>query len=139
MDSEKTCSVCGRRIEWRAKWADSWGAITVCSKACRAQGIRAVDRELEAAIELLLLQRRRGATLCPSEAARHVRPSDWRPLMERCRRAARRLVAQGRLQILQGGRVVDPSDARGPIRLRWVESSADVAVAARARYGEDIG
>lgn len=38
--------------------------------------------------------------------------------MERARRAARRLVAEGRLEILQGSRVVDPSTAKGPIRLR---------------------
>jgi hypothetical protein len=38
--------------------------------------------------------------------------------MEPARRAARRLVAAGTLEITQGGRVVDPSTARGPIRLR---------------------
>ena len=38
--------------------------------------------------------------------------------MARARRAARRLVATGTLEITQGGRVVDPSTARGPIRLR---------------------
>ena len=43
---------------------------------------------------------------------------DWRPLMEPARRAARRLVAAGTLEITQGGRAVDPSTARGPIRLR---------------------
>jgi hypothetical protein len=38
--------------------------------------------------------------------------------MEDTRRAARRLVAAGKLEILQGGRVVDPSTAKGAIRLR---------------------
>ena len=39
-------------------------------------------------------------------------------LMERTRRAARRLVAEGRLEITQRGQVVDPTQARGAIRLR---------------------
>jgi hypothetical protein len=38
--------------------------------------------------------------------------------MEPARRAARRLVAQGSVEITQHGRVVDPSTARGPIRIR---------------------
>jgi hypothetical protein len=42
----------------------------------------------------------------------------WRELMEPARRAARRLVATGSVQITQQGRVMDPSTARGPIRIR---------------------
>jgi hypothetical protein len=41
--------------------------------------------------------------------------------MERARQAARRLVARGGLDVLQGGRVVDASTARGPIRLRLAQ------------------
>jgi len=44
----------------------------------------------------------------------------WRELMEPARRAARRLVAAGKVQITQGGVVVDPSTARGPIRVRML-------------------
>lgn len=44
----------------------------------------------------------------------------WRELMEPARRAARRLVAGGQVQILQRGAVVDPSTAKGPIRIRRV-------------------
>ena len=76
------------------------------------------DRALEAAVLDLLDQRRRGATICPSEAARMIADDDWRPLMERTRRAARRLVASGHIEITQKGKVVDPDRARGPIRLR---------------------
>jgi hypothetical protein len=39
-------------------------------------------------------------------------------LMEPARMAARRLVERGEVQITQGGRVVDPSHAKGPIRIR---------------------
>jgi hypothetical protein len=38
--------------------------------------------------------------------------------MEPARSAARRLVAAGEAEITQGGHVVDPSTAKGPIRVR---------------------
>jgi hypothetical protein len=67
----------------------------------------------------VLARRRRDATICPSEAARAVAgDEEWRQLMEPARRAARRLAHRELVQILQGGRVVDPSDFRGPIRVR---------------------
>lgn len=105
-------------MEPRRRWRDAPDAVRYCSRACRARGVRPVDRDLEAAILDLLAARSRDATICPSEAARRVAPGDWRPLMEPARRAARRLVARGELEIVQAGRVVDPSTARGPIRLR---------------------
>jgi Protein of unknown function (DUF3253)/Uncharacterized protein conserved in bacteria (DUF2256) len=110
--------VCGRSIEWRAKWARDWSEVKYCSDACRRGGLTDTDRRLEEAIEALLDVRAGGATICPSEAARRVGGDDWRPLMEPARSAARRLVASGHIEITQGGRVVDPSTAKGPIRLR---------------------
>jgi len=74
--------------------------------------------DLERAILELLSRRAPDATICPSEAARSVGPDDWRPLMDPARAAAARLAAKGRLEVLQGGREVDPEGARGPIRLR---------------------
>lgn len=74
--------------------------------------------DLQHAILALLSRRAPEATICPSEAARAVAPDDWRPLMDPAREAAARLAAKGRLEVLQGGRKVDPEDARGPIRLR---------------------
>jgi hypothetical protein len=116
--ADKVCAGCGRALAWRRSLAADWDAVRWCSDACRRRGVRAVDRDLEAAILRLLDARAGGATICPSEAARAVAPDGWEPLMEPARRAARRLVAAGALEILQGGRVVDPSTARGPIRLR---------------------
>ena len=118
----KICESCGRRMEWRSAWARDWENVRYCSKACRKNKLGPLDIALEDAILLLLKQRARSATICPSEAARLLEPEEWRPLMERARRAARRLVGQGRLEILQGGRVVDPSTARGPIRLRLIQA-----------------
>ena len=116
----KICTVCGRIIEWRKKWERDWDNVKYCSDKCRAFTPDASDTGLEAAILLLLSHRDRGATICPSEAARLVRPEGeaWRELMEPARMAARRLVAAGKVEICQGGKVVDPSTAKGPLRVR---------------------
>jgi hypothetical protein len=116
--AEKTCASCGRRIEWRAKWANNWDAVKYCSDACRAHGVDATDLRLEETIVTLLAARAHDATICPSDAARAIGGEEWRDLMEPARRAARRMVARDELQITQGGSVVDPSTAKGPIRLR---------------------
>lgn len=114
----KICAGCGRPFEWRAKWAAEWDAVRYCSAGCRRHKPGALDREIEAAITALLDARGSGKTICPSEAARAVRPDDWRPLMERVRRAARRMAHAGAVEITQTGRVVDPGGFRGPIRIR---------------------
>lgn len=116
--AEKTCASCGRRIEWRSKWARDWDAVRYCSDACRSRRVAPTDTALEESIRGLLDHRAASATICPSEAAREVGGDDWRELMEPARRAARRLVAAGEVEILQRGRVVDPSTAKGPIRIR---------------------
>jgi hypothetical protein len=114
----KSCMVCGREISWRKKWARDWENIRYCSDQCRSHRLTPTDRALEAAIQQLLAQRGAGKTICPSEAARAVDPAQWEQLMEPARAAARRLVAQGAIVITQQGSVVDPSHAKGPIRLR---------------------
>jgi hypothetical protein len=119
----KTCQSCGRTIEWRKKWERDWDSVRYCSTACRKRGVSVVDQQLEAAITGLLAQRAASATICPSDAARLVAGTGtdgtaWRHLMEPARRAARRLVDRGEVVITQGGHVVDPSTARGPIRIR---------------------
>ena len=116
---EKNCVSCGRRITQRRRWTGQWSEVRYCSRACGKRGIRTIDRRLEDAVLGLLAQRRRDASICPSEAARAVAgDQDWRQLMEHARRAARRLAHRDLVQILQGGRVVNPSDFRGPIRVR---------------------
>ncbi len=117
----KTCATCGRTIEWRRKWERVWEQVRYCSDGCRRAKPGDGDRALEAAILDLLAARGAGKTICPSEAARRVAGDareQWEPLMEPARAAARRLVSAGRIVITQGGRVVDPSHARGPIRLK---------------------
>ncbi len=128
--SPKICATCGREFHWRKAWQRSWPTVRYCSQACRRRGVRPVDEQLESAILDLLAGRDAAASICPSEAARRVAADaartagerateeDWRDLMEPARRAARRLVERGEVLITQGGRVVDPSRARGPIRIR---------------------
>ena len=109
-------------MTWRKAWAKNWDEVKFCSDACRKHRPGDQDRDLERVILRLLQERGAGKTLCPSEAARAVAGSEareaWEPLMEPARAAARRLVAAGRLVITQGGQVVDPSTAKGAIRLR---------------------
>lgn len=112
---ERTCARCGRRMRAGADAEARW-----CSAACRRQKLGPLDARLESVLRTRLGALSAGSTLCPSEIARLVGGDDWRPLMEPTRRAARRLVAEGAAEITQGGVVVDPSRARGPIRVRPV-------------------
>lgn len=126
---DKTCAVCGRTISWRAKWARDWEQVRCCSDRCRRErSAGAAQREeLVTAVRERLARCPAGATVCPSEVARAVHaarggadPEGWSELLEPVRRAARLLVAAGECEITQGGRVVEPSTAKGPIRLRPV-------------------
>jgi hypothetical protein len=117
----KDCAVCGRTITWRKKWERDWDEVRYCSDGCRRRAkssASAVDLELETTMRTLLDVRGPSKTICPSEVARAVGGEDWRPRMDPARAAARRLVASGEAEITQGGKVVDPSTAKGPIRVR---------------------
>lgn len=128
----KACAACGREITWRKAWERDWESVRWCSDACR-RSRRTVapggeGERLEAAVRELLTRRRTTggarATACPSEVARGLAPEDWRPLMEPVRAAARRLAARGEVEWLQDGHLVDPSHARGAVRLRLLEGGA---------------
>ncbi len=108
------CAHCGREFAWRRKWARCWDQVRYCGERCRRSSGR-LDRALEDAIRALL--RDRSGTICPSEAARAVERERWRDLMEPARSAARRMADRDEIVILQRGRRVDPTGARGPIRL----------------------
>ncbi|AGT95363.1 DUF3253 domain-containing protein [Rhodococcus erythropolis] len=81
------------------------------------------EKELAAKIRELLNARSAESSICPSDVARAAAPDNWRPLMEPVREAARHMVADGEVQITQGGEVVDPESVRGPIRIRWARRS----------------
>ena len=105
-------------MAWRKAWARNWDQVRYCSAGCRRRGRTDVDQRLEVVLRQLLDARPRSASVCPSEAARAVDGRRWRDLMEPARAAARRLEALGEVEVTQSGRVVDPSTARGPIRIR---------------------
>jgi Protein of unknown function (DUF3253) len=59
--------------------------------------------------------------VCPSEVAMMAAedlPIDWRDLMRPVRMVAAHLAEQGRLDILQNGKVVNIREVRGDVRLR---------------------
>jgi len=75
---------------------------------------------------ILELLRARGPerTVGPMDVARALggdHSDGWGPLMPQVRRAAVRLMKQGRVVILRKGRPVDPDDFRGVYRLALVE------------------
>lgn len=115
---EKPCAACGRRITWRAKWRDCWDEVRFCSERCRRNKPNQKSTATETAILAMLATRKAGSTICPSEVARQLHPETWRDHMEDVRNAARRLVARHQLVITQRGQIVDPSTAKGPIRLK---------------------
>ena len=78
------------------------------------------DAAIEAALWSLLDRRASDATICPSEVARAVGPSDgegWRDAMPQVRRVAARLAGCGALRVTRSGRDVDALAPGGPIRL----------------------
>ncbi len=118
LNPEKTCVSCGRGITWRKKWESWWDDIRYCSDACRRRKPGFAASALENSILARFAEIPRNSSICPSEIARSHFPANWSEHMEDVRRAARRLVAKGMLEITQNNQVVDASAAKGPIRLR---------------------
>ncbi len=82
----------------------------------------ASDGRIAEVLAALAASRGRGASFCPSEAARALAPGPggaWRALMPAVRRVAARMQDEGKLAATQRGRPVRADRARGPIRL-WL-------------------
>ncbi len=110
----KICKTCGRTTEMRKKWEQIWDQILYCSAQCRQN--KKAEKFEEKILQLLKL---RGAdkTICPYEVLSEPDKKD-KKIMEAVRASARRLVATGHIEIWQRGKRVDPSTAKGPIRLK---------------------
>lgn len=108
--ASRTCVVCGREMTWRKAWERSFAEVRYCSSACRRARLGAGDEALEHEVLAALRSRRRGAVIDPEETVPGERES--------VRRAVRRLAARGEVQVVQAGRVVDPSHARGRLGVR---------------------
>ncbi|MPZ89917.1 MAG: DUF3253 domain-containing protein [Nitriliruptorales bacterium] len=119
--TDDVCAVCGHRIGWRGLGTLHHDGLLYCSRDCyRRRGDRRAVA-LERAILGLLAEQRPGGSICPSEVARSVAGEDeeeWGALMEPVREAARRLVADGRVEVTHHGEVTDASSVRAPFRLR---------------------
>lgn len=103
-------------MTWRKKWERNWSEVKYCGDQCR-RSKESMKNGHEEKILALLQARGHSATICPSEILEPDLKQDHE-VMERVRQAARRLVHQNKIEILQKNRVVDPSEFKGPIRLR---------------------
>ncbi len=111
---EKTCESCGRSFEYRKKWEKVWDQVKYCSDSCIKNKNK---HDYKDQILKLLNARDSSKTICPSEVLPDELKQD-KMLMEHVRRSARLLAAQNIIEITQSGKVVNPSDFKGPIRLR---------------------
>jgi hypothetical protein len=84
-----------------------------------ALGDGPMRQRLSSSIVALAGHRGPRSSICPSDAARAVGGENWRDLMADAHEAARELAKNGRVEITQGGSVLDPDGRwRGPIRIR---------------------
>lgn len=97
-------------MQWRKSWERSFDEVKYCSDACRRNRLSDSDIALEQEILATLAQQRRGAVIDPEQTIAGDR--------ETVRQAVRRLAARGEVEVVQSGRVVDPSQAKGPIGVR---------------------
>jgi ribosomal protein S19E (S16A) len=100
-------------MQWRKSWERSFDEVKYCSDACRRNRLSDSDIALEQEILATLAQQRRGAVIDPEQTIAGDR--------ETVRQAVRRLAARGEVEVVQSGRVVDPSQAKGPIGVRRCE------------------
>ena len=110
----KLCTVCGQKMEYRKSWAKNWDSVKYCSDRCRRHK---KDPDESSKILEELKKRGPGVTICPSEILIGSEKQN-QEAMERVRGCARRLAEAGLVEITQQGKVVNPLDFRGPIRLR---------------------
>ena len=110
----KLCESCGRYFEFRKKWEKDWPQIKYCSDKCKKNKNKFDYKD---SILKLLKLRGPGKTICPSEILTDGLKQN-KLMMEHVRRSARLLAAENLIEITQGGKVVNPHEFKGPIRLR---------------------
>jgi hypothetical protein len=111
---EKICASCGRIITYRKKWEKNWDEIKYCSDECRRNKNRFDFRD--AILELLRL-RGPHAVIAQVDVLTSSQQADA-VLLEHARRSARLLAHEGKIELLQNGKVVDPTTFRGPVQMR---------------------
>ena len=111
---EKICKSCGRPFEWRKKWERDWDQVVYCSQKCKSEKVP--EKYKLKIIEALESQTPK-SSICPSQILSDANKKN-KLLMERVRSAARILVHEGKIEITQKGKTVDPANFKGPIRLK---------------------
>lgn len=101
-------------ITYRKKWEKNWDEVKYCSDECRRNKNKYDFRER---ILAMLHTRPPQQLLCPSEVLSGDQKAD-KAMLEHARRSARLLAHEGKVEILQNGKRVDPSAFRGPIHVR---------------------
>ena len=114
----KICASCGRVFGYQKRWERTWESVRYCSASCRQDKFEKRDKEIEESILQLLSSQPKQQSSDLSEIETTFDTKNFKNFKERSRRAARRLVAQGKIDILQKGRVVDASTAKGPIEVK---------------------
>ncbi len=76
-----------------------------------------IDALIENEILTLTSARGIGKTICPSEVAQAIDQTEWRRLMKRVRHIAASLAKSERIAIYRKGKVIDPDEIKGVIRL----------------------
>jgi hypothetical protein len=80
-----------------------------------------MSKKIEKQILLLLQERGKDKSICPSEVARQLFPEDWRTHMDEIRAVAKNLCVQKKILITQNNKVVDLNKIKGPIRFSLPE------------------
>jgi len=82
-----------------------------------------MSNKIEKQILLLLEERGKDKSICPSEVARQLFPEDWRMHMEEIREIGKKLAVQKKILITQKNKVVDLNNIKGPIRFSRYDST----------------
>ena len=87
---------------------------------------------IEAAIFEKLAKLGPGKSIEPADAAKALQPEQWQRMLPKVKATALGLMRQGRLTITKKGKVIDPAQMKGVIRLR-LPTEAETAAALAAR------
>jgi hypothetical protein len=100
------------------------------------------EQRIRAAVLELLRERKGRASIGPADVARRIDPDGWKRWMERVKETARRMAAEGTIEVTRHGKPVDAWPWRGVVRFRNPVAHAplaDATDAADAASGADEG
>lgn len=80
------------------------------------------DKEIRDEILRLLLIDSKGASICPTDVARSLRPQ-WRQWMPLVREIAAEMARDNEIEVIHQDKIVDIETVKGPVRLRLSRES----------------